>query len=89
MYTTLELLEAYKARFALVSDYAAAKKLGVSKQCVSKWRGGHTMSEEQALTIAEETGLNPTLAVLGVIAERCGESRVSEFLQRMKDHAAA
>lgn len=89
MYTTLEILEAYKAHHKLDSDYAAAKKLGFNKQRISSWRSGHTMSEDVALDIAEEIGLDPAQAVLGVIAERCGETRLGAFIKKMKDDMAA
>lgn len=40
MRTTIEYLDAVKARLDLPSDYAAAKVLGISRSAVSKYRLG-------------------------------------------------
>ncbi|MBN3781134.1 helix-turn-helix domain-containing protein [Burkholderia sp. Ac-20345] len=60
MKTTVEWLDAVKARLSLPSDYALAKELGVTRHAVSGWRNGHkTFNEEMCLQIAEILDVSP------------------------------
>lgn len=67
MSSTLQLLERFKDFHKLPSDYAAAKKLGIRQNTISKWKAGGTMDEPTALLIAQEIGAEP-IATLAQIA---------------------
>lgn len=54
MKTTIELLDAVKARHGLTSDYQLAKMMGFNTSRVSHYRGGRRLlSDETAIQIAE------------------------------------
>ena len=59
-----ELLDRYGEVIGRNSNYAIAKKLGVSHQAVARWRNGRTgMDETTVMQIAEELNADP-IAVL-------------------------
>lgn len=65
MYTSIELLDMVKGRYRLPSDYAAAKKLGLSTQFISKVRQGQSeFGVDSSLLVAELLDLEP-LRVIG------------------------
>jgi hypothetical protein len=71
MKTSADLLDAIKGKLALPSDYAAHKKLGVSKQYISRIRNGHeTWSDDMCIIIAEILEVAPVLVLATVQAER-------------------
>lgn len=71
MNTTIELLDAVKARRGLASDYALAKVLGVTQQAVSGYRAGNSaISDDVALTVAEILQLHPLQVIAAANAER-------------------
>ncbi|MDN7873833.1 MULTISPECIES: helix-turn-helix domain-containing protein [Burkholderia cepacia complex] len=71
MKTTIEWLDAVKARLDLPSDYAAAKVLGVTRQRVSAWRNGRqTFEDEVCLQVAEILGIDPFEVLANVKIER-------------------
>jgi hypothetical protein len=64
MLTTLELLNRVKAAYSLDSDYALAKKLGISKQSVSYYYNkGSTLNDKTAFVVADLLELNPAYVV--------------------------
>lgn len=66
-----DILDAYKRHHNLPSDYAAAKKLDVPRNLVSMWRSGdRRMTDDQALEICEELGLQWPPIVAALHAER-------------------
>jgi len=71
METTLQFLEAVKARHGLPSDYALAKKLGLSPQAISmqKKRSG-TMDDSTALRVAELLEIDAGIVLAAVHRER-------------------
>ncbi|WP_027794549.1 helix-turn-helix domain-containing protein [Paraburkholderia acidipaludis] len=71
MKTTVEWLDAVKARLDLPSDYAAAKALNVTRGAVSKYRNQQSVFDEKtAIRVAEILGSDP----LEVIASARVES---------------
>lgn len=86
MFKTVELIDKVKTLYHLPSDYAAAKKIGVSTQAVSKYRNNHTfLDDKAAFKIAELLELDPAqvLACANIErAERQGDKNLIEFWQR-------
>ncbi|MBB6324358.1 helix-turn-helix domain-containing protein [Paraburkholderia sp. SIMBA_009] len=71
MRTTIEWLDAAKARLDIQSDYAAAKALGVTRSTISGYRTGRTVFDEKiCIRVAEILGVDP----LEVIASARVES---------------
>lgn len=68
---TIEYLAALKTRLAIDSDYALAKKLGVTKQTVSRYaKGIGHFDDEVAARVAEILEMHPGLVVLDMHRER-------------------
>jgi transcriptional regulator with XRE-family HTH domain len=68
---TLEYLAACKERLGIESDYALAKRLGISQPTISSYRGGRSrMDDDVALTIAEILQINPLQVIAAANAER-------------------
>lgn len=71
MLTTVELLDLIKHRFDIGSDYALAKRLGVSPSLICKHRDRpFGMSNDLALKCAELLKYDPAFVLLCVNAER-------------------
>lgn len=71
MRTTLDFLDAVKARHALPSDYKLAQFMGISKQVISGYRNGKSLMDDQtALKVAELLDLSPGIVLSAVHAER-------------------
>lgn len=71
MKTTVEYLNAVKARRDLPSDYAAAKLLGVTRAAVSRYRLGQGYFEDiVALRVAEILEIDPMEVIAAVNLER-------------------
>lgn len=71
MLKTIELIERLKAAYGLPSDYAAAKKLGITCQAISKYRNkGTSLDDKVAVEIAELLDLNPLMVVASMHVER-------------------
>jgi hypothetical protein len=82
--TTVQYLDALKARFDLPSDYAAAKYLGVTRAAVSRYRSGHGVFDEKvAIRVAELLSLDP----LEVIAACKAESAPDLHIRRVWENA--
>jgi len=67
---TLELLTRYKAHHGGITDYRAAKLLGIRSQTIYNWKTGITMSDETGIRIAEELGIDPGKVVISLHIER-------------------
>lgn len=76
MVDTRQLLDAIKTRYDLPSDYALARQLGVSKQCVSNWRHGHTMDDSSALRVARLLDIPPGDVLVYLRAQRSTDPRL-------------
>ena len=71
MYKTNELLDMAKAKLEVSSDYALAKKLGITRGAVSNYRQGlNFLSNEVAYNIAKLLWLHPLTVVASVEYER-------------------
>jgi hypothetical protein len=81
-----DLLDAYKRLHRFDTDYRAAKALGVQRNLLSMWRSGRQrMSEDRALILAEELGLQP----FGVIARlRAEKTAGTPFEARWRRYCA-
>lgn len=84
MKTTIEWLDAVKARLDLPSDYAAAKALGVTRGAVSKYRNQLSVFDEKTcIRVAEILGVDP----LEVIASARVESAKDAQTRTVWTHA--
>lgn len=71
MKTTIEFLNAVIAKTGAASDYATAKKLGVTVSTVSLWRTGKgTMSNEMGLKVALILEINADIVLAALQSER-------------------
>lgn len=71
MNTTLDYVDAIKAKTGAASDYAVAKILDVKTQTISVWRNGKGgMSDETALKVASILDIEPFIVLAAVHAER-------------------
>ncbi|MBX3711472.1 MAG: helix-turn-helix domain-containing protein [Lysobacter sp.] len=87
--TIAELLDAVKKECGVPSDYALAKRLGVSKQSVSNWRTGTNAPDAVACAkMAEITGF-PLARVLGIVGEARAISSAEKAVWRRLASAAA
>jgi DNA-binding transcriptional regulator YdaS (Cro superfamily) len=69
--TTVRLLEAWKAKKGLDSDYKAAKELGVATGTPSNWRHGRSHAAPAlASRMAKETGLDELAVLAAIEADR-------------------
>ena len=68
---TLEYMAACKERLGITSDYALAKKLGLSQTGISNYRTGRSrMDDDVALRVAEILGIDPIVVIAHANAER-------------------
>lgn len=71
MRTTLDFLDAVKARHGLPSDYALAKKLGVTHQMISRYRTGkELLGDLSAIKVASLLEIDSGIVMAAVHAER-------------------
>lgn len=71
MNTTNQYLDAVKARYGLASDYAIAKKLGISPQSVKNYRNGRTsMDENVSVLVADALKIDPEQVIIAAQIER-------------------
>ncbi|ELW9447700.1 DUF3693 domain-containing protein [Burkholderia orbicola] len=80
MKTTIEYLDAYKAKLGVDSDYAAAKALGVTRSAVSNYRNGSRgFDDATAVRIAEVLDVNPMEVIAAVHGEWARTEDMREF----------
>ena len=71
MNTTIEFLDSVKVKYGLVSDYALAKRLGVSQPTVSTYRTKRLKMEDRVcLRVAELLDIYPAIVLACVHSER-------------------
>ena len=76
MLKTTELLDKLKAAYNLPSDYAAAKKLGITTQTVSGYRCKRSFFEDRvAVNVAELLDIEPLQKCEGF----CFSSKIIKF----------
>lgn len=68
--TTIELLTRYKAHHGGITNYRAAKMLGIRPQTISAWKMGGYMSDETAIRMAESIGLDPVKVLIDLNLEK-------------------
>lgn len=89
MYTSVELLDMVKARFRLPSDYAAAKKIGVTKSSISKIRAkGTSFGIDQCIVIAELLEIDPMKIIGSARIEQLERQHDTKYLDMWKHYAA-
>jgi len=70
--TTIQFLDAIKRRYDLPSDGAISRKIGVSRQTISKYRHNKDyLGDETALRVASVLDLDPGYVISCAYAERC------------------
>lgn len=78
-HTTIQFLDALKARHDLPSDYAARKILDVSKATISNYRVGKTFFDDDvALKVAALLELDPGYVLACIHEERTKRPQVKE-----------
>lgn len=90
MRTTLEFLDAVRAKHGLTSDYQLAKFLGVRQSTISNYRnrnGG--LDERMALKVAAALDLDAAHVLACVAAERTPDAEVKKAWQRAAAATAA
>lgn len=71
MLRTADLLDRLKAAYQLPSDYALAKKLGVTRAAVSRYRNNvGSFDDKLAFEVAYLLELNPSIVVASMHMER-------------------
>lgn len=84
MRTTLEFLDAIKARHGGLSDYALAKLLGVHQTTTSKYRTGRDfLGPETAETVAKLLDIDPAYILVCAHAERAKRESEKAIWQRI------
>ncbi len=77
MKSTIEYLDALKARLDLPSDYAAAKALNVTRAAVSRYRNGQSVFDEPtAVRVAEYLDLDPLEVISACKAESAADAHM-------------
>ena len=91
MKTAIEFLDEIKARNNGLSDYAIAKRLGVTRSCISFYRTGRScFDDETAEKVAEELGVNPVYVMACAHAERAKVPSIkSHWMEAAERFAAA
>lgn len=83
---TCGLLDSAKQKLGVSSDYALSKAFGVSRQKISEYRSGrHTLSDDKAISIAEFIGLDPTITMLEIQAERAERANQDAVARNLRD----
>lgn len=86
--TTIEFLDAVRAKLGGVSDYRAAIALGVTRATVSSWRQSKTkIGEDKAPRVAELLELPPEYVLACVAAERAKRTELRVIWERLAKHA--
>lgn len=76
MNTTDRLLDAYKVKLGLPSDYALSKHWHMTPQRVANWRKGVSgIAEERALSICTTLEIDPAPVLIELQAERARKSK--------------
>jgi len=84
MFTLADLLDGIKARHSLPSDYALAKKLGISRQSVSGYRlGAPSISDDVLFRIAELLEIDPAEVAAIAAAKRAKNPKMRDVWLRV------
>ncbi|SOZ07275.1 conserved hypothetical protein [Cupriavidus taiwanensis] len=86
MKTTLEFLEAVRAKLGGASDYAIAKELGISRSAVSKYRNGMGgFDDETAVKVARILDVDPAAVATAAHAERAKSPELRQMWASVAD----
>lgn len=86
MKTTVEFIDAVKARHGLTSDYQLAKHLKIRPNRISNYRLGKSLFDEEAcLMIAADLGLDPGYVFACIAAERANKPEVKAAWKHTAD----
>ncbi|NOV27668.1 helix-turn-helix domain-containing protein [Cupriavidus necator] len=89
MKTTLEFLEAVRARLGGASDYAIAKELGVTRAAVSRYRNGLSgFDDDTAIRVARILDIDPACVLLAAHAERTKTPEARNVFAALADRFA-
>lgn len=89
MKTTVEYLDAVRARLDLPSDYAAAKHLGVTRAAVSRYRqGGGAFDDTTALRVAYILDVDPLEVIAAANVERARDTVTRSLWEKAWGKAA-
>jgi predicted transcriptional regulator len=88
MFKTNDLLNRLKAVYGLQSDYALAKKIGISRQAVSKYRTlTRTLDDCVAVEVAELLELNPFQVLASMQLERAERNKDEKMVSIWREYA--
>lgn len=74
--TTIDFMDAVKARHGIKSDYELSKALGVSQQTISHYRNrGSAMDTKMAVKVAELLALDPLEVIAAAEIERAERAK--------------
>lgn len=82
--TPYELIVMYREKLGLPSDYAAAKRLGLTKAAISTIKGGTGFSNETAWKIAEVIEMDPAEVIAICELARAERSEDPERVEMWK-----
>lgn len=88
MNTTIRLLDTLKRVRGLPSDYAAAKALGRSTACISRWRTGSDQMDVEAIAaVAPMIDEDPAAILASIEAERSKAAERRTLFEKLHDAA--
>lgn len=87
---TVDYLEAAKRKAGLASDYALAKRLGVSRQAITWYRNkGGTFDPTTAARVAELLEVDPIVVIAAAELERATKPEQRKLWERIAAKVAA
>lgn len=79
-----ELLDAYKQAKNYIQDKQIAHDLNLQPSMVSKMRNGvRYISDDEAVFLAENSGIDPELALIGIHADRHENPTIRAYWERI------
>ncbi|MZI93237.1 hypothetical protein F9817_08510 [Vibrio sp. CAIM 722] len=79
-----QLIDAYKKAQNYIQDKQIALDMNLPKQRISEFRKGHRyMTDTQAIFLAENSGIDPQLALIGCHADRQENPQVKRLWETM------
>lgn len=88
MHTSIEMLDMVKAKYGLPSDYAAAKRIGVSTAAISRIRTKqHTFGVDQCLIIANLLEIDPLKVLSGARIEQLNRQTDQKYVKLWEQYA--
>jgi len=90
MFKTVDLLDRLKAAYNLPSDYATAKKIGVTRQAISNYRtNGTTLDDSVAVEVAELLELEPFKVLAYMNLERAQRANNKKLIHLWQSYTHA